>query len=286
MPVISGFFDSVNKDRVYNAEFLALFHGGLVSNGVYPNPSNNLQVSEREKMTTVVKVGKAWINGHFVISTDDFVIQHDMADGGLSRIDRVVLQLDTAGRMIDIVVKKGPFSSNPVAPVVLRNADFYELVLADVRIGAGQVQILQSNITDQRLNNALCGIVHGYIDQVDTTAIFNQYQSWFNEYSVLKADEFETWTEEQKTSFELWRDMEEVLFSTWSTEQKAAFDAWFATVKDILDTNVAGNLFNRLEDHKAASMPHQYTDTTTMTRYNWGMGAENGVAFLLIEEDV
>lgn len=230
MSIMSGFFDSVNKDRVYNAEFLALFHSALVTNGVYPNPSSNLQVVERTNMTTTVKAGKGWINGHFVIATEDFVLQHDMGDGLLSRIDRIVLQLDVADRLIDIVLKKGAMSTDPQAPAVVRNVDFYELVLADVRINAGQTAIIQGNVYDQRLNSDVCGYVTGYIDQVDTSTIFDQYQSWFNSYSSLKASEFNTWTDAQKDSFISWRNAEELTFIGWSAGQSLACPVWTLTL--------------------------------------------------------
>ena len=295
MAVKSGFFDSVNKDRVYNAEFLALFHAALVGNGIYPNPSNNLQVVERENMTTTVKVGKGWINGHFVINTEDFVLMHDMADGALSRIDRIVLQFDTAGRVIDIVLKKGAFSSNPVAPAVIRDVDYYELVLADVRINAGQTQIIQGSITDQRLNNALCGVVHNYVNQVDTTDIFNQYQSWFNDYSVTKVSEFlawqtnvttalEAWIDAQEQGFEAWRQAEEALYYAWLDARKSGFDSWFATIQDILDTNAAGNLFNLIEDHKDASMPHKFLIGPTVYKYGMAFNPNLQCVSFIYEE--
>ncbi len=43
---------------------------------------------------------------------------------------------------------------------------------------------MQSNITDLRLNKELCGIVHGVIQQADTTEIFRQFQAWFNEQKM------------------------------------------------------------------------------------------------------
>lgn len=286
MSIMSGFFDSVNKDRVYNAEFLAMFHAALVSNGVYPNPSNNLQVLERTNMTTTVKEGKGWINGHFVINTEDFVLQHGMADGLLHRIDRIVLQLDTADRLIDIVLKKGVLATNPQPPALVRNVDFYELVLADVRINAGQVAILQSNITDQRLNKQLCGLVHGYVEQVDTTTIFNQYQSWFSNYSTTKAQEFlvwqnqvvsglESWIDAQELDFLSFREAEEQLYATWLQGRKNGFDAWFNDIKEQLATVDIGA-------HITAEMPHRYTDNNKI--YKWGFGVQNGIPYIITEE--
>lgn len=298
MAILSGFFDSVNKDRVYNAEFLALFHSALVTNGVYPNPSNNLQVVERSNMTTTVKAGKGWINGHFVIATEDFVLQHDMGDGLLSRIDRIVLQLDVADRLIDIVLKKGVMSTNPQPPTIVRNVDFHELVLADVRINAGQVAILQSSIYDQRLNTDVCGFVTGYIDRVDTTTIFNQYQSWFNDYSVSKASQFltwqnnvtaamEAWIDVQQLDYTAWRLAEENLYRVWLQGRKSEFDSWFVAIREILDTTADGKLLNLLETHKDASMPHVFLDATDNKIYKYGFKTnvkKDGLIFVYEEE--
>lgn len=62
-----------------------------------------------------------------------------------------------------------------------RDADAYEIAIADVYVRAGVISVMQSNITDTRLNSELCGIVHGTIKQVDTTEIFRQYKLGFRE---------------------------------------------------------------------------------------------------------
>ena len=281
MVVKSGFFNSVAGDRKYDASWFADYFASFIGNGVFPNPSTGLQVVEGSNMQTIVKLGKGWINGYYVVNDTDFVIQHDFGDSLLSRIDRIVLQKSTADRAIKIVVKKGASASSPVAPEIVRNADYYELALADVRIQAGSTRITQGNITDQRLNNNLCGIVHGVVDQVDTTTIFNQYQSWFNDYSVTKASEFlawqnqvttdlESWIDVQEGDFLAWRQAEEQLYRTWLNGRKNEFDTWFTTIKNILTTNAAGNLQLQIDDHKDASMPHVFLDATDNKIYKYG----------------
>lgn len=288
MTVRSGFFNSVNHDRVYDAAWFAEYFATFISNGVFPNPSTGLQVVEGTNMQTVVKPGKGWINGYYVVNDNDFIIDHAGADGTLRRIDRIVLQRSTANRAINIVMKKGNFASNPVAPAIIRDADFYELVLADVLIDRGATKIIQGNITDQRLNNALCGIVHGVVNQVDTTTIFNQYQSWFGDISEAKMQEFEEWQKDTQVAlndwinntqddFETWRAGQEVIFSNWFTQQQNSFSGWFNVIKDQLSTVDIGA-------HLVDEMPHMFTDETTGTIYKWGMGAENGIAFLKFEE--
>lgn len=296
MAVHSGFFNDVNDDRVYDAADFADYFASFIGNGVFPNPSTGLQVYESSNMTTVVKPGKAWINGYYVHNDSDFIIIHDMADGALKRIDRIVVQYSTADRTINILMKKGTLGSNPVAPPLLRNADFYELVLADIFISNGMTQITQTNITDQRLNTSLCGIVHGLVNQVDTTTIFNQYQNWFNNYSITKAAEFLTWQTDitnallnwinaQKSDFLAWRTAEENLYNTWLQGRKNQFDTWFETIRDILSGDVAGNILVELENHKEASMPHKFLIGSDVYKYGLALNPTLNCVSFIYEED-
>lgn len=206
MAIKSGFFMSVGGDRRYKTDFFAEFFGTLITNGVFPNPSNGMQVIANNDMTVTIKSGKAWINGYYVNNDSDYIRTLDIADGVLKRIDKIVLQLNLLNREILIVVKKGALASSPVAPNLQRDTDIYELGLADVVIDNGAISISQSNITDLRLNNEYCGIVHGTVDQVDTTTIFNQYLNWFNETKTTASSELEAFQMEKQTEFQTWFD--------------------------------------------------------------------------------
>lgn len=220
MAIRSGFFNSVNGDRRYLAYNFAEYFASFIGNGIFPNPSTGLQVYENTNMSITVKPGRGWINGYFVVNEGDFNLTLAMADGVLNRIDRIVLRMDNANREITIAVKKGALASMAVAPTLQRDADAYELAIADVYIKAGAVGITQANITDQRLNNAVCGIVHSVINQVDTTTLFNQYQTWFNELVA-------------NTGIEM---------DDWYSGNEEEFNTWFSSIKDILDGDIAGNL--------------------------------------------
>ncbi|MGE6516631.1 hypothetical protein [Lysinibacillus sphaericus] len=286
MAVRSGFFNSVNGDRRYDAAWFAEYFATFIGDGVFPNPSNGLQLVEGQGMRTTIKAGKGWIKGYYVTNDSDYIIQHDIADGVLKRIDRIVLRLNHLKRQIEIVLKKGSQASNPTAPTIQRDAEAYELVLADIFINAGTTQITQANITDQRLNNSLCGIVHAVVDQVDTTTIFNQYQSWFNNYSVTKAAEFETWKTQITTALELWINEQQADFIAWRQAEEALFHNWFETVKGILNEDAAGNLFNMIEDHENAALPHKFLDTTDNKKYKYGFKtnqAKDGLIFVYEE---
>ncbi|MEK4495087.1 hypothetical protein [Ureibacillus sp. FSL W8-0352] len=254
MTIRSGFFNSVNGDRRYNAAFFAEYFASFIANGVFPNPATGLQVIEGINMTTIVKPGKGWINGYYINNDSDYVLQHDIADGVLKRIDRVVMRLNHQSRQIEIAIKKGTFSSNPAPPALQRDADAYELALADVFINNGATQITQANITDLRLNNELCGIVHGTVDQVDTTTLFNQYQSWISQQKEHYENDFETWSDAKRAEFDQWMNLEQ-----------SDFEAWLESIKDLLDTNIAANLQNQIDRHTADYVAHPgYAESTNV----------------------
>jgi len=284
LAIRSGFFNSVNGDRRYDAAFFAEYFATFIGDGVFPNPSTGLQLVESAGMQTILKVGKGWIKGYYVINDSDYIIKHDNADGVLKRIDRVVMRLNFLKRQIEIVLKKGSQASSPTAPAVQRDAEAYELVLADVLINAGATKITQANITDQRLNKSLCGIVHGVVDQVDTTSIFNQYQSWFNNFSVTKANEFSAWQTQVTTALEAWIDAQEQDFIAWRNAEEALFLAWFETIKGKLSEDAAGNLYNMIEQHENARLPHITTDKATNKKYRTGWVIDGGKLFYEYEE--
>lgn len=282
MVIKSGIFNSVNDDRIYYAEDFASYFATFIGNGVFPNPSNGLQVMAGGGLNLILKPGRAWAEGYYIVNTEDYSIPLATPDAVLKRIDRVVVRLNHLTRFMEIDVKRGAYASSPVAPSLTRNSDMYEMGLADIYIGAGQINITQSNITDLRLNKTLCGIVHGTVDQVDTTTIFNQYQAWFNEYSTGKALEFqewqnrvtselEAWISAQEASFTEWKNDQELTFVQWSDGRKDAFDVWFATIRGILDQEAAGNIMNVLNGHMDSAVPHKYLDASDGQTYLYGL---------------
>ena len=133
----SSFFNSVSGDRKYKAEDWASYFASFIGNGVFPVPSTGLQVVAGNGMQVTVKAGKAWINGYFYDNTSDLSLTLATADGVLNRIDRVVVRWDLTNRLISVKVKSSSPSASPSAPNIERDADIYELALADIYVGAG-----------------------------------------------------------------------------------------------------------------------------------------------------
>lgn len=266
----SSFFNAIIDqngipDRPYLAEDFARYFSTFIGNGVFPNPATNLQVvAVDDNMQIRIKAGFAWINGYMYENTDDYIFKLYPADGVLNRIDRVVLRLDFLERKIKAVVKKGEYGSSPKTPNLQRDSDAYEIAIADVLVRNGLITVTQANVTDLRLNKELCGIVHGVVDQVDPTAIFNQFQTWYSETKEAYNKDISKWTKDKKEAFDKWysentKDFLNKLntwyesnttnweneFSTWfkNTETwESEFNNWFNNIKTVLDGDIAAKL--------------------------------------------
>ncbi|OUM85683.1 MAG: hypothetical protein BAA01_09450 [Bacillus thermozeamaize] len=174
------FFDSLPEDpREYTADQFAEYFRLFLTDGIL-NGGENLQVSANgTDMRTFVKAGYAWIQGYMYKNTEDLFISHSTAHSSLNRIDRIVIRLDKTlpNRYIRAFVKEGAPAENPVPPSLQRDDNIWEISLAQVLIEAGKSFVEPSQITDERFDNSVCGLVNSLI-QVDTATMQQRFDSW------------------------------------------------------------------------------------------------------------
>lgn len=198
MAVNGYFFNAVLSegvyDRVYNAEDMTSYLAGIVGNGVFPNPSTQLQVRASSGMDVIVSAGSGWINGHKMVNTADLTVSVDASDVILNRIDAVIFYVDLTTRSMGIAVKTGTFAQTPVAPAMTRTENRYEMCLAQISVPKQVEEISTAMITDTRGNSNLCGFVQGLIQQIDTSTLWEQQQA-----------QFEEWMQSVQTQFDLFK---------------------------------------------------------------------------------
>lgn len=181
-----SFFDAQGAegsyDRTYSSADLASYFASFIGNGVYANPANQLKVSPANgKMAVNVAIGKAWINGYFYELSDSAKeLAIATGDANNPRIDKVVCSLNLSNRLIELKVIQGAASANPQPPAHSREDEVFDLVLAEVAVAAGAVELSDEDITDKRPDNTVCGFVTGVVEQIDTTGLFSQYDAEFN----------------------------------------------------------------------------------------------------------
>ena len=155
-------------DRTANADTFAEYFKGLVGTGVL---YDGLQVQHEGGMRVSVLPGKAYIQGKIFSMDAAETLTINNASATLNRIDRVVVRLDEANRMIELAVKQGTAASSPAAPALTRNADVYEICLAQITIPSAAASLSASNIVDKRNDTSVCGwvknLIRAEIDEVE-----------------------------------------------------------------------------------------------------------------------
>lgn len=218
-PVTSGFYDSVNKDRLYNAEQMNMPYKRVISNGVFATPqgtkSTDLQVvSQNSNRNIIVKKGAGLFADKWLENPADIVIEVPANPNVIPRMDSVIVQVDNrlAERKANIVYREGVAASTPKAPAMNTVTDVKEYRLANVYVGSNANYIGDDAITDRR-GSAECPWITSLIQQVDTSTLFNQWQTAyqnyynsstkaFNDYTKNKQAEYDAYTKEKKEAFD------------------------------------------------------------------------------------
>lgn len=194
MAITYGFFNSVDGDRRYDADEMSQYFDGLVSDGVYEMVGGALQVKAVSggEMTVQVQTGRAIIECKWLRNDAVLTLEITQAHVTLNRWTAVVVRLDRVNRLMTITTKDGTPASSPVKPEMTRDASVYELCLAYIYVGAGATSIIQSDITDMRPSSE-CGWITGLVRQVDTSQLFLQYQTAYENYYAQMTQEFDEW---------------------------------------------------------------------------------------------
>lgn len=239
MAINGYFFNAVLEegvyDRIYNAEDMTSYLAGIVGNGVFPNPSTNLQVRAGTGMQVIVAPGAGWINGHKIVNTSDAALTIAASDVLLTRIDAVIFYCDLTTRSMGLDVKTGTPSANPTAPAMTRNATRYEMCLARVKVDKQITAVTDGMLTDTRMNSSVCGVVQGLIQQIDTTTLWDDEQAKFREWMESVQTEFD--------QFKVFKKLEAVY--TTQAESESTFNVTtliptYSFAYDILEVYING----------------------------------------------
>lgn len=192
-----GFHNSVNGDRVYNADQMSGIFNGLISDGVYENVGNKLAVQPNSGMVIQIATGRGWFNGRWINNTSEYLITLDESDVLLNRYAAICVKGDnsTGVRTTLPYVKYSDFATTPVKPTMTRTTDVKEYCLAYVYIKAGATAITAADIEDTRQDTNLCGWVTGAIDQITPDTLYTQFTAQFNDWFSQLVDELDENTE-------------------------------------------------------------------------------------------
>ena len=171
----------------YDAEDVSTYLCTRTS-GVYAKDSN-YAVSVTGARQITVAPGLAWINyddfkGVSACSREAVALTIPDADSTLPRIDRVVLQFDTAANLTAAKLKPGTPAAAPEPPAILQNHNQYELGLCTVSVPAGSSVITAADITDTRADEDVCGVMRDGVTGIPTAQLQAQALAMMTQLST------------------------------------------------------------------------------------------------------
>ena len=155
----------------FDAADVAAYLAGLTS-GVFSG-DEDFPVTAAGGLKVTVGAGRGWVHpsrftGYSITKREADTLTLPLADPSLPRIDRIVVRYDAGARAASLQVLQGTASSTPTAPAISRTELIYDLCLAEITRLAGSTSITTGQITDTRLDEALCGLVRDGVTGIPT----------------------------------------------------------------------------------------------------------------------
>lgn len=177
-----------NVDEYIGAETVMKWLHGRTS-GVFA-ADNNLAVTSQGGMNLAVSDGVGWIansegdgtvfwNDIFKSTGTQLLLNLELADAANPRIDRIIVTWETIDYTDkpEIKVLKGTPASAPSPPALTRTGNIWQISLAQIYVGAAVSAITAANITDERLDSEVCGLVTGSI-KIDSSMAYAQFKEF------------------------------------------------------------------------------------------------------------
>lgn len=193
MSVTSGFFDSQNGDRVYNAEQFGALFDGIINDGVLMNVGKNFKVTPATGLAVYVDTGRAWFNSTWILNDAKESIALDAAHMLLNRIDAVVIEVDrsVSVRNASIKIIKGIEASSPVKPTLTNAEQLHQYPVAYVTVKANATALLQSDI-EITVGTDACKYANAILETVSASSLLLQWDTQFNNWFANLEDQLDS----------------------------------------------------------------------------------------------
>lgn len=184
-----GFFDAVDRDRLYTADQMNRPYRRFVSDGVFAardgSPSDDFAVVPNYGMQIKIKAGEGMFNNKWFSSDDVFVTVPSNTGSG-SRYDSVIIQVDNrvSGRVGNIVYRTGGVT----IPEINTIPEVNEYRLANIFVQVGARSMTEGNITDLRGTDG-CPWVTSLVYQPDNSYRIDQFLRTYGVNNATRIEE-------------------------------------------------------------------------------------------------
>ena len=250
MSVSSGFFNSLNGDRKYNAAQMSAIFDGLIIDGVFASIGTAFAVKAAGGLTVNVGIGKAWFDHTWTVNDSILPMTAPEAEVLLDRIDAVVLEVNGMESVRNNTIKfvKGNPSSAPSRPTLTNEGNVHQYPLCYIYRKYGTAVINQADITPM-VGTESTPFVTGILQTISLDELLGKWQDELDRFTDARSQEVDDWIAQEESDFTTWfnemkADLqhEQTVLDQWIASEQADFLAWYNQMKDQLSGDVAGNL--------------------------------------------
>lgn len=233
MSVTSGFFNSFNGDRRYNAEQMSSIFDGIIRDGIFANIGTAFSVKADVGNTVIVGIGRAWFNSTWLLNDALLPLAATISEILLDRIDAVVIEINHSDsvREGNIKIIKGTPSSNPQRPTMIHTSDVNQYPLAFIYRKANSSSIIQADITNM-IGTSSTPYITGILQVQNIDNIVAQWQSQWSTF-------FNKETLDMTTTNAFWKQQWATWFNAQTVEIQNAFLAWEAQWRIFFESQTA-----------------------------------------------
>ena len=250
MSVSSGFFNSLNGDRKYNAAQMSAIFDGLIIDGVVASIGTAFAVKAAGGLTVNVGIGKAWFDHTWTVNDSILPMTAPEAEVLLDRIDAVVLEVNGMESVRNNTIKfvKGNPSSAPSRPTLTNEGNVHQYPLCYIYRKYGTAVINQADITPM-VGTESTPFVTGILQTISLDELLGKWQDELDRFTDARSKEVDDWIAQEESDFTAWFNkmkadlqQEQTVLDQWIASEQADFLAWYNHMKDQLSGDVAGNL--------------------------------------------
>jgi hypothetical protein len=250
MSVSSGFFNSLNGDRKYNAAQMSAIFDGLIIDGVFASIGTAFAVKAAGGLTVNVGIGKAWFDHTWTVNDSILPMTAPEAEVLLDRIDAVVLEVNGMESVRNNTIKfvKGDPSSAPSRPTLTNEGNVHQYPLCYIYRKYGTAVINQADITPM-VGTESTPFVTGILQTISLDELLGKWQDELDRFTDARSKEVDDWIAQEESDFTAWFNkmkadlqQEQTVLDQWIASEQADFLAWYNQMKDQLSGDVAGNL--------------------------------------------
>jgi hypothetical protein len=249
MSFASGFFNSVDHDRLYDATDISRLFDGLIQDGIFASIGDCLVVKQSNQMNVTVGTGRAWFNHTWSYNDALYPVTIPPSEILMDRIDAVVLEINSVEsvRANSIKLIKGTPSSTPTKPALTNTKEVHQYPLAYVTVGKEVTSIRQADI-ENCVGTSACPFVTGILEVISIEQLIPQWKDILNRFVEENTANFNTWMNGEKQDYQAWLTAAKKEITDWQATSKSdyqkwydsiknGYDQWFATIKAAYDAN-------------------------------------------------